>query len=164
MFVKAKRAPMSGSVTLQAWAEIPPGERPFLETVKLRGGFGVGEGGFSKLHTQESVNKLSAGASGEKRRIRSGDRPHRSDRAIGAGGWHGKVVRSFFWSPRCCLPSSWNIRSDQPQDRPARPAESGDENIEHHERGKSNLAENDGSVFQEKTQRRSAAVANFWDI
>jgi hypothetical protein len=66
LFAKAKRAPMSGSVTLQARTEIPPGERPFLEKVKLRGGFGVGAGRFSKLHTQDSVNKLSAGAGGEK--------------------------------------------------------------------------------------------------
>jgi hypothetical protein len=66
LFVKAKRAPMSGSVTLQARTEIPPGERPFLEKLKLRGGFGVGAGSFSKLGTQESVNKLSAGAGGEK--------------------------------------------------------------------------------------------------
>jgi len=37
-----------------------------LEKVKLEGGFGVGTGSFSKLDTQESVNKLSAGAVGEK--------------------------------------------------------------------------------------------------
>ena len=66
LFVKADRPPMSGSVTLQARTEIPPGERPFLEKVKLRGGFGVEAGTFSKRDTQESVNKLSAGASGEK--------------------------------------------------------------------------------------------------
>jgi hypothetical protein len=57
---------MSGSVTLQARTEIPPGEPPFLERVKLRGGFGVEAGSFSKRDTQESVNKLSAGAAGEK--------------------------------------------------------------------------------------------------
>jgi hypothetical protein len=66
LFVKADRPPMSGSVTLQARAEIPPGERPFLKKVKLRGGFGVEAGSFSKQDTQESVNKLSAGAEGEK--------------------------------------------------------------------------------------------------
>jgi hypothetical protein len=66
LFVKANRSPISGSVTLQARTEIPPGERPFLEKVKLRGGFGVGAGSFSKLDTQESVNKLSAGARGER--------------------------------------------------------------------------------------------------
>jgi hypothetical protein len=66
LFVKAERSPMSGSVTLQARMEIPPGERPFLEKVKLQGEFGVGAGSFSKLDTQASVNKLSAGARGEK--------------------------------------------------------------------------------------------------
>jgi hypothetical protein len=66
LFVKGDRPPMSGSVTLQAKTEIPPGERPFLKKVKLRGGFGVGAGSFSKPDTQESVNKLSTGASGEK--------------------------------------------------------------------------------------------------
>jgi hypothetical protein len=65
LFVKADRPPMSGSVTLQARTEIPPGERPFLEKVKLRGGFGVEAGTFSKRDTQESVNKLSAEAGGE---------------------------------------------------------------------------------------------------
>jgi AsmA-like C-terminal region len=66
LFVKADQPPMSGSVTLQAKTEIPPGERPFLKKVKLRGGFGVEAGSFSKPDTQESVNKLSAGAEGEK--------------------------------------------------------------------------------------------------
>ncbi len=66
LFVKADRPPMSGSVTLHAKTEIPPGERPFLKKVKLRGGFGVEAGSFSKPDTQESVNKLSAGAEGEK--------------------------------------------------------------------------------------------------
>jgi hypothetical protein len=65
LFVKADRPPMSGSVTLHAKTEIPPGERPFLQKVKLRGGFGVEAGSFAKP-TQESVNKLSAGAEGEK--------------------------------------------------------------------------------------------------
>ncbi|HWY20232.1 MAG TPA: AsmA-like C-terminal region-containing protein [Candidatus Acidoferrum sp.] len=66
LFVKANRAPMSGSVTLQARVEIPPGKEKFLERVKLRGGFGIAAGTFSKPSTQEGVNKLSAGARGEK--------------------------------------------------------------------------------------------------
>jgi hypothetical protein len=57
---------MSVSVTLLARMEIPPLDRAFLEKVKLRGRFGVGAGSFSKLDTQASVNKLSAGARGEK--------------------------------------------------------------------------------------------------
>ncbi len=66
LFVKEDRAPMSGSVTLRAKAEIPPGHRRFLEKVKLRGSVGIGAGIFSKPSAQEGVNKLSAGARGEK--------------------------------------------------------------------------------------------------
>jgi hypothetical protein len=66
IFVKAERAPMSGNITLQAHVEIPPGEKPFLKKVKLRGNFGIAGGTFSKSSTQGGVNKLSAGARGEK--------------------------------------------------------------------------------------------------
>ena len=66
LFVKAPRAPMSGRVTLQGRVEIPPGKEEFLKKVKLRGSFGIGSGTFSKTSTQEGVNKLSAGARGEK--------------------------------------------------------------------------------------------------
>jgi len=66
MFVKAERPPMSGSVTLQGRAEIPPGKEEFLKKVKLRGSFGIAGGTFSKPSTQKGVNKLSAGARGEK--------------------------------------------------------------------------------------------------
>jgi len=66
LFVTEARPPMSGVVTLRAKVEIPPGERPFLEKVKLRGNFGIGGGEFSHASTQEDVNKLSAGALGEK--------------------------------------------------------------------------------------------------
>lgn len=66
LFVKAKRAPMSGRVTLRADTEIPPGKQRFLEKIKLHGSFGIAAGTFSKPSTQEGVNKLSAGARGEK--------------------------------------------------------------------------------------------------
>src|SRR5271165_96360 len=66
LFVNAARSPMSGPVTLLAKVEIPSGERPFLEKVKVRGNFGIGGGEFSSPSTQEGVNKLSAGAQGEK--------------------------------------------------------------------------------------------------
>ena len=134
---------MSGSVTLQAKTEIPPGERPFLKKVKLRGGFGVEAGSFSKPDTQESVNKLSAGAEGEKD---ASDPETVLTDLTGQAALEDSTVRFsdlYFWSSRCCLPYAWNLQFDQPQDRPARPAESGHENIEHHQRDKSNLAEND---------------------
>jgi hypothetical protein len=66
LFVTEVRPPMSGAVTLRAKVEIPPGERAFLEKIKLRGNFGIGGGEFSHSSTQEGVNKLSAGALGEK--------------------------------------------------------------------------------------------------
>lgn len=66
LFVTEARPPMSGVVTLRAKIEIPSGTRPFLEKVKLRGNFGIGGGEFSHSSTQEGVNKLSAGALGEK--------------------------------------------------------------------------------------------------
>ena len=66
LFVKADRAPMSGSVTLQAHVEIPPGQEPFLKKIKLRGNFGIAGGTFSKPSTQQGIDKLSAGARGEK--------------------------------------------------------------------------------------------------
>jgi hypothetical protein len=57
---------MSGSVTLQAHVEIPPGQEPFLKKIKLRGNFGIAGGTFSKPSTQQGIDKLSAGARGEK--------------------------------------------------------------------------------------------------
>ena len=66
LFVSENRAPMSGAVTLHARTEIPPGKEEFLKKVKLHGSFGIGSGMFSKSSTQEGVNKLSAGARGEK--------------------------------------------------------------------------------------------------
>jgi AsmA-like C-terminal region len=66
LFVKANRAPMSGGVTLEGRAEFPPGKQRFLEKLKLQGGFGIAGGTFAKPSTQEGVDKLSAGARGEK--------------------------------------------------------------------------------------------------
>ena len=57
---------MSGAVALTANAEIPSGDDPFSEKVKLQANFGIDDGSFSKLDTQKSVNELSAGARGEK--------------------------------------------------------------------------------------------------
>ncbi len=66
LFVHATPPPMSGTVNLRAKAEIPSGKRPFLEKLKVAGTFGIGGGEFSQPSTQEGVNKLSAGAQGER--------------------------------------------------------------------------------------------------
>jgi hypothetical protein len=55
---------MSGALLLNSRAEIPSGDLPFLERVKLAGTFGVDEGSFSKPGTQNNVDELSAGARG----------------------------------------------------------------------------------------------------
>jgi hypothetical protein len=71
LFVKADRAPMSGSVTLRARVEIPPGDEKFLKKIKLDGGFGIAGGKFSQPSTQKGVDELSAGARGEPEKDRS---------------------------------------------------------------------------------------------
>lgn len=66
LFVKANRPPMSGRTTFQARAEIPPGPEEFLKKVRFCAEFGVGGGTFANGSTQQQVDKLSAGAQGEK--------------------------------------------------------------------------------------------------
>lgn len=66
LFVTAKRSPMSGAFTFQSRLEIPPGQEKFLKKLKLSGDFGIGGGKFADASTQKDVNKLSAGALGEK--------------------------------------------------------------------------------------------------
>jgi hypothetical protein len=60
-----ERSPMSGDISLEARAEIPPGDQPFLRKVRLNGAFGIDEGSFSKPETQKNVDELSAGAQGK---------------------------------------------------------------------------------------------------
>ncbi|HEY1676198.1 MAG TPA: AsmA-like C-terminal region-containing protein [Candidatus Sulfotelmatobacter sp.] len=67
LFVTGSRAPMSGALSFQTTAEIPPDHRPFLKKVRLTGKFGIGEGSFSSPDTQENVDTLSAGARGARK-------------------------------------------------------------------------------------------------
>lgn len=69
LFVKKQRPPMSGAVSLRATVEIPPGDEPFLNKIQLKGKFGIGGVEFSAPATQEGVDKLSAGARGEKESV-----------------------------------------------------------------------------------------------
>src|ERR1700733_1886622 len=48
LFDSESRPPMSGSVTLHARTEIPPGKEGFLKKVKVGGNFGIGSGVFSQ--------------------------------------------------------------------------------------------------------------------
>jgi len=65
LFVTAPRAPMSGAVSLDAHAILPPGKEGFLDKLRLRGGFGIDSGNFTHPDTQLGVDKLSAGARGK---------------------------------------------------------------------------------------------------
>jgi len=65
LFVSEPRSPMSGETSLQAHAELPPGDERFLKKVKVVGHFGIEEGTFSKPRTQRDVDELSAGARGQ---------------------------------------------------------------------------------------------------
>lgn len=62
-----ERPAMAGEASLQATAEFPPDEGPFLEKLKLNGVFGIDEGNFTKAETQKDVDQLSAGARGQKK-------------------------------------------------------------------------------------------------
>ena len=64
---------MSGLVSLRANVSIPAERRPFLEKVRLDGDFGIDEGDFTKADTQQSVNRLSQGARGEKHDSKDGE-------------------------------------------------------------------------------------------
>jgi hypothetical protein len=66
LFAEAKRPPMSGRLSAHVQAQISGGPQPFLRRIKLQGNFGIAAGAFSQPSTQEGVNKLSAGALGEK--------------------------------------------------------------------------------------------------
>jgi hypothetical protein len=62
LFISAKRAPMTGSVTFRAHVEVPPGSERFKEKVRLVGDFGIGGGKFMNPGTQGSIGKLSESA------------------------------------------------------------------------------------------------------
>lgn len=64
LFVREKKSPLNGEISLHAETEVPPGERPFLEKVRLRGDFGVEAAHFTHERTQQSMEKLSKSARG----------------------------------------------------------------------------------------------------
>jgi hypothetical protein len=75
LFVSDDRPAMSGSVSMQAHTEIPPGEEKFLKKLELRGSFGLAAGKFSKPSTQQGIDHLSAGARGQKQKQEQKDDP-----------------------------------------------------------------------------------------
>lgn len=72
LFSQSQSGPMSGAVTFTAHAKIPAVREPFLKKLQLLGDFGIADGEFNKAETQQSVDRLSAGARGEKEPEESG--------------------------------------------------------------------------------------------
>lgn len=66
LFVREPKAPLNGVTSFRAHVVIPPGERPFLEKVRLGGEFGIQEGQFVNSSTEASVEMLSERARGMK--------------------------------------------------------------------------------------------------
>jgi hypothetical protein len=72
LFVRGSHAPMAGATDFRAHVTIPPEGRPFLKEITLEGDFGIGGGLFENPSTQQSVNKLSQTARGEKEKNEPG--------------------------------------------------------------------------------------------
>ncbi|PYY10864.1 MAG: hypothetical protein DMG69_05365 [Acidobacteria bacterium] len=64
--MKSQRSPLTGVVSLRAKVAIPPEHRPFLQEVELQADFGIDSARFTASNTQQTVDKLSERAEGEK--------------------------------------------------------------------------------------------------
>ncbi|MFZ0296807.1 MAG: hypothetical protein WAM13_00525 [Candidatus Sulfotelmatobacter sp.] len=67
LLAKADRPALTGSMNFRTQVLVPPGERPFIERVKLRGDFRIDAASFVRSTTQEKVDNLSQLAQGEKK-------------------------------------------------------------------------------------------------
>jgi hypothetical protein len=88
IFVKENRPPMSGVTDFQAHVTVPPGKEHFLKKIALVGSFGISEGQFEKPTTQESVDKLSKAARGQKKAQSNEDENNPADNVITDLGGH----------------------------------------------------------------------------
>ena len=66
LLAKAEHPAMEGPMTFRAQAQVPPGERQFIERVNLQGDFVIGSADFTKPSTQKQVDNLSQVAMGGK--------------------------------------------------------------------------------------------------
>jgi hypothetical protein len=64
LFVSEKHSPLNGTVSLKAKTIVPPGNKPFLQKLRMTGDFGIESALFTKEETQENLDKLSAAARG----------------------------------------------------------------------------------------------------
>ena len=62
LFISAANPPMSGAITLHGHIGLPPGPDPFLDRLKIRGGFGMGGSKFTNKQTERELARLSVSA------------------------------------------------------------------------------------------------------
>ncbi len=68
LFTKSPQPSMTGAISLQADAELPPGPPGFLQKLRLQGDFGMSGSRFTKARTQAPINHLSESAEGMDKR------------------------------------------------------------------------------------------------
>ena len=73
LFTEENLPSMTGSLSLRARVEVPPGPPGFLTKLRLEGDFGVGGGRFTNALVQVPVNRLSESARGETRKQEDSD-------------------------------------------------------------------------------------------
>jgi len=73
IFVRAKQAPISGSVNLRAKVQVRPGPQPFLLKLRMQGDFGIRDGEFRNADTQASINHLGESGRGESKKQQDDD-------------------------------------------------------------------------------------------
>jgi len=64
LFTRNQQPSMTGEISLQADAELPPGDSGFLEKLQLQGDFGMSDSRFTKPSTQAPINHLSESTEG----------------------------------------------------------------------------------------------------
>ena len=65
LVVNAKPSPMRGQLVLDARMELPPGDEPVVDTLKLRGKFTIRRGRFASDTVQDKVDELSRKGRGQ---------------------------------------------------------------------------------------------------
>ncbi len=65
MFVSDNPPAMTGPIVFRATVQLPPGDRAFLEKVRLQGDFGISGAQYPNPETQKNIDVLSARARGE---------------------------------------------------------------------------------------------------
>jgi hypothetical protein len=68
LFTRSPQPSMTGAISLEADAAIPPGAPGFLKKLRLQGDFGMSNSRFTKTSTQAPINHLSESAEGMSKR------------------------------------------------------------------------------------------------